>query len=148
MVAAKPAISAAASHAAVSEPAITPAARPSSVAINSHQASAWKRRPSIPKVAIAARLEPGLASLATLAPASTPRGSVAPQPRARGQPIATIRSIGTFARSAISGGTLTSTFISRSESRSFGSVIIFMYLQKAIRLASIRFACGAACCSG
>ena len=81
-------------------------------------------------------------------PPAPPRGSVAPQPRARGQPIATIRSIGTFARSAISGGTLTSTFISRSESRSFGSVIIFMYLQKAIRLASIRFACGAACCSG
>ena len=43
------------------------------------------------------------------------------------------------------GGTLTSNFISRSESRSFGRVIIFMYLQKAIRLASIRFARGATC---
>ena len=38
--------------------------------------------------------------------------------------------------------------MSRSESRTFGSVIIFMYLQKAIRLASISFAFGAACCSG
>ncbi len=44
-------------------------------------------------------------------------------------PIATIRSIGIRARSAISSGTLTSNFISRSESRSFGRVIIFMYLQ-------------------
>ncbi len=42
------------------------------------------------------------------------------------QLIATIRSIGTRARSAISGGTLTSCTPSRSESRSFGSVIIFM----------------------
>jgi hypothetical protein len=44
-------------------------------------------------------------------------------------PIATMRSIGMRARSAIAGGTLTSNFISRSESRSFGRVIIFMYLQ-------------------
>ena len=66
----------------------------------------------------------------------------------RGYPIATIRSIGIRASSAISAGTLTSNFISRRQSRSFGRVIIFMYLQKAIRLASIRFACGAACCSG
>ena len=66
----------------------------------------------------------------------------------RSQPMATIRSIGSFARSASSGGTLTSNFISRSESRSFGRVIIFMYLQKAIRLASISRACGAACWSG
>lgn len=44
-------------------------------------------------------------------------------------PIATIRSIGIRARSAISSGTLTSNFISRSASRSFGRVIIFMYLQ-------------------
>ena len=64
------------------------------------------------------------------------------------QPIATMRSIGSFAFAAISGATLTSNFISTSESRSFGRVIIFMYLQKAIRLASIRFACGAACWSG
>jgi hypothetical protein len=41
-------------------------------------------------------------------------------------PIATMRSIGTRARSAISSGTLTSCFRSRSESRSLGSVIIFM----------------------
>ena len=64
------------------------------------------------------------------------------------QPIATIRSIGTRARSAMAGSTRTSWRMSRSESRSFGSVIIFMYLQKAIRFASIRFACGAAICSG
>jgi len=44
-------------------------------------------------------------------------------------PIATIRSIGIRARSAISAGTLTSNFISRNASRSFGRVIIFMYLQ-------------------
>ncbi len=82
-------------------------------------------------------------------------GAAEPQPlavvrsgRHDGQPIATMRSIGSRARSAISAGTLTSTFISRSESRTFGSVIIFMYLQKAIRLASIRFACGAAWWSG
>ena len=47
----------------------------------------------------------------------------------RRQPIATIRSIGIRARSAISSGTLTSNFISRRASRSFGRVIIFMYLQ-------------------
>ena len=47
----------------------------------------------------------------------------------RRYPIATIRSIGIRARSAISSGTLTSNFISRSASRSFGRVIIFMYLQ-------------------
>ena len=47
----------------------------------------------------------------------------------RRYPIATIRSIGIRARSAISPGTLTSNFISRSASRSFGRVIIFMYLQ-------------------
>ena len=46
-----------------------------------------------------------------------------------GYPIATMRSIGTRARSATSAGTLTSNFISRRLSRSFGSVIIFMYLQ-------------------
>jgi hypothetical protein len=63
-------------------------------------------------------------------------------------PMATMRSIGSFAFSAISAGTLTSNFISTRESRSFGSVIIFMYLQTAIRLASIRFAFGATCCSG
>ena len=64
------------------------------------------------------------------------------------QPIATMRSIGRVARSAISGGTLTSCLKSRSESRTFGRVIIFMYLQNAIRLASISFAWGAACWSG
>ena len=47
----------------------------------------------------------------------------------RRYPIATIRSIGIRARSAISSGTLTSNFMSRSASRSFGRVIIFMYLQ-------------------
>ena len=40
--------------------------------------------------------------------------------------MATIRSIAPRARSAISSGTVTSYFQSRSESRSFGSVIIFM----------------------
>ena len=44
-------------------------------------------------------------------------------------PIATMRSIGSRARAAISAGTLTLNFISRRASRSFGSVIIFMYLQ-------------------
>jgi hypothetical protein len=68
-----------------------------------------------------------------------------PADAASAQPIATMRSIGTRARSATSSGTRTSNFISRSESRSFGSVIIFMYLQRAIRLASTRFAFGAAC---
>ena len=37
-----------------------------------------------------------------------------------------MRSIGMRARSAIAGSTLTSGLRSRSESRSFGSVIIFM----------------------
>ena len=73
--------------------------------------------------------------------------STAAPPRHR-QPIATIRSIGSLARSAIWGGTLTSCFRSRRLSRTFGSVIIFMYLQKAMRLASISFASGAASCSG
>lgn len=45
------------------------------------------------------------------------------------QLIATIRSIAPRARSAISGSTVTTCFQSRSESRSFSSVIIFMYLQ-------------------
>ena len=40
--------------------------------------------------------------------------------------IATIRSIGTRARSAIASGTLTTPVPSRSASRSLGSVIIFM----------------------
>ena len=40
--------------------------------------------------------------------------------------MATIRSIAPRARSATSSGTVTSNFQSRSESRSFGSVIIFM----------------------
>jgi hypothetical protein len=42
------------------------------------------------------------------------------------QPIATIRSIGILASSAIRGDTLTSPVMSRRQSRSFGSVIIFM----------------------
>ena len=49
--------------------------------------------------------------------------------------IATIRSIGTRARSAISGSTFTTGCRSRSASRSFGSVIIFMYWHTAARLA-------------
>ena len=40
--------------------------------------------------------------------------------------MATMRSIAPRARSAISSGTVTTNFQSRSESRSFGSVIIFM----------------------
>ncbi len=44
----------------------------------------------------------------------------------RSHEIATIRSIAPRAFSAISSGTVTSYFQSRSESRSFGSVIIFM----------------------
>ena len=120
-------------------------------------------RSSIPNVASAARLERGLASFATLAARQhaapervgdhasiTRRDATSGGPRVElgRQPIATMRSIGTSRRSAIVAGTLTSDSSSRSESRSFGSVIIFMYLQKAIRLASIRFACGAACWSG
>ena len=46
--------------------------------------------------------------------------------RPRSSRCFTMRSIGTRARSATAGGTLTSCFMSRSESRSFGSVIIFM----------------------
>jgi len=42
------------------------------------------------------------------------------------QPIATMRSIGTRARSATCSGTLTSCTPWRRESRSFGSVISFM----------------------
>lgn len=60
------------------------------------------------------------------------------------QPIETMRSIGRRALSARSSSTLTSNLRSRSESRSFGRVIIFMYLQKAILFASIRLASGAA----
>ena len=48
---------------------------------------------------------------------------------AGGQPIATMRSIGSRARAAMSSGTLTSNFRSRNASRSFGSVIIYMYRQ-------------------
>ena len=51
--------------------------------------------------------------------------------------IATIRSIGSRARSATSAGTLTSCTPSRSESRSFGSVIIFMKRQWAASLAAM-----------
>ena len=42
-----------------------------------------------------------------------------------------MRSSASRARSAIAGSTVTSCFQSRSESRSFSSVIIFMYLQMA-----------------
>ena len=48
------------------------------------------------------------------------------RPAVAGQPIATMRSIGVRARSAISRGTCTTGLPSRSASRSFGSVIIFM----------------------
>ena len=44
-----------------------------------------------------------------------------------------MRSIAPRACAATSGSTVTSCFQSRSESRSFSSVIIFMYLQKALR---------------
>ena len=44
-----------------------------------------------------------------------------------------MRSIGMRARSAVAGGTRTSGARSRRESRSLGSVIIFMYWQTAIR---------------
>jgi len=64
------------------------------------------------------------------------------------QPSATMRSIGTRANSAISGGTRTSYFMSRSESRSFSSVIIFMYTQLASGLAGMNFTSGAAISSG
>jgi hypothetical protein len=52
--------------------------------------------------------------------------------------IATIRSIGSRARSASAGSTFTTGFRSRSASRSFGSVIIFMYLQTAARFAGMK----------
>src|SRR6476659_9870023 len=46
-------------------------------------------------------------------------------------PIATMRSIGTRARCAMSSGTRTSNWLCSSASRSLGSVIIFMYWQLA-----------------
>ncbi len=52
--------------------------------------------------------------------------------------IATIRSIGSRARAAISGGTRTTRASAISASRSLGSVIIFMYLQTAIRLTGMK----------
>ena len=71
--------------------------------------------------------------------------STGPREAIRSRPFA--RSESALVRRSPSA-TLTSNFISRRLSRSFGSVIIFMYLQKAIRLASIRLARGAACWSG
>ena len=59
-----------------------------------------------------------------------------------------MRSIGTRARAAMSSGTRTSNFISRSASRSLGSVIIFMYWQEASALAGMNSTSGAAICSG
>jgi hypothetical protein len=61
--------------------------------------------------------------------ATTGGGDPATTNPRRPYPIATMRSIGILASSAIAGSTLTSNFISASESRSFGRVIIFMYLQ-------------------
>jgi len=63
-------------------------------------------------------------------------------------PMATIRSIGTRALAAVSGSTLTSKFPSRSASRSFGNVIIFMNTQEASALAGMNSTSGAAIRSG
>ncbi len=64
------------------------------------------------------------------------------------QPSATIRSIGTRALAAMSSGTRTSNFMSRSASRSLGSVIIFMYLHDASAFAGMKSTSGAAIRSG
>ena len=89
-------------------------------------------------MARAARLDRGLASFITADPAktsaktirantpNTPSKYQRPASDGADQPIATMRSIGRRARAAISAGTLTSYRRSRSESRSFGRVIIFM----------------------
>ena len=63
-------------------------------------------------------------------------------------PIATIRSIGTRAFAAVSASTRTSYFPSRSASRRFGSVIIFMNLHDASALAGMKSTSGAAICKG
>ena len=62
--------------------------------------------------------------------------------------MATIRSIGTRARSAISVGTFTSWTSSRSASLSFGSVIIFMKRQLAASLAATNSVSGSILRSG
>src|SRR4051794_9271067 len=64
--------------------------------------------------------------------------------------IATMRSIGTSARLAMAGSTVTrwSTRMSRRQSRSFGSVTIFMYWQTACSLAAMNFLSGCAFSSG
>ena len=54
------------------------------------------------------------------------------------QVMATMRSIGMRARAAISGETRTSYLRSRSESRSLGRVIIFMYSQTAVGLTGMK----------
>ncbi len=59
-----------------------------------------------------------------------------------------MRSIGTRARAAIVLGHPHLVLLSRSASRSLGSVIIFMYTQEASALAGMNSTSGAAICSG
>ncbi len=125
--------------------------RPTNLAVSRDMRSSWRNAHAPPALVTNPRHSsrtPGRLGHGHSLPGPWPRR---PGPSRLGRqlyPMATMRSIGSFAFSAISAGTLTSNFISASESRSFGSVIIFMYLQTAIRLASIRLACGATCCSG
>jgi hypothetical protein len=153
----------AASQEACSLPAATVTARPSSTITSAAQPIQRSRSSSTSNVARAARLGSGFASFSAADPARTSantKRAISPNtpssyqrrareyPRSGDQPIATMRSIGRRARAATASATLTSWRRSRSESRSFGSVIIFMYLQNAIRLASINRARGAACRRG
>ena len=93
---------------------------------------------------VAARASPTHLAVACVGP-HTRRGVLS----RRAQPIATMRSIGTRARCGdLRGHAHLVAASSRSESRSFGSVIIFMYAHVASGLAGMKLTSGAAICSG
>jgi hypothetical protein len=109
--------------------------RPQRVEARPRVAGGRRRRERVEHDADAARLDRERRDVRLPVRPFLPVGMrLAPQPQAGrdvadldGHPLmATIRSIGTRARSAIASGTLTSCRIPRRLSRSLGSVIIFM----------------------
>src|SRR6266511_1142891 len=105
-----------------------------------------RRRPTHRGPARSPRCRPGPTSASVPSSCSTfmrPEKPLKTRRSSHTQPRATMRSIAPRARAAISGSTVTSNFQSRSESRSFSSVIIFMYLQNALRLTGSKRLLGA-----
>src|SRR6266545_3633247 len=101
-----------------------------------------RRRPTHRGPARSPRCRPGPTSASVPSSCSTfmrPEKPLKTRRSSHTQPRATMRSIAPRARAAISGSTVTSNFQSRSDS----SVIIFMYLQNALRLTGSKRLLGA-----